>query len=439
MDTDDIPQPIELVGVRMGHRVSVKKLEKTGPDGRKVRTHPRYSWRCSYVENGRRATKYFKTKAEAEDWAKGRETEALAHGTDSSLTSAERSIVIETREILMELGLSLREALNFTVDYHRRTRRSCTVAELAVMAVSTRTRSGLSDRHLRDMKGKLQRFAKAFGARSVATITRQEVEDWLYGMKLAPASVNSYRRILVVAFNDAKRDGQIDHNPAEAVRPAKVIESEVGILTPSEAAAMLTGADREIRPVIALGLFAGLRIAELERLDWSEVHLDLGNVRIRAAKAKSARNRIVPLSKNLEAWLKQSRRRSGSVWPESHQRGRKMMEAAHRATGFGSSREVREAEAKAKNRQKSAGGIATQKVQQLRKWPDNALRHSYATYHLAHHENAAALALHLGHTNTALIFAHYRRPVTKEEAATFWTITPENAGVVAKGKASNRS
>jgi hypothetical protein len=69
----------------------------------------------------------------------------------------------------------------------------------------------------------------------------------------------------------------------------------------------------------------------------------------------------------------------------------------------------------------------------LRKWPDNDQRHTYATYHLAHHENAAALALHLGHTNTALIFAHYRLPVSRAAAALYWTITPQTAAEVAKG------
>lgn len=62
------------------------------------------------------------------------------------------------------------------------------------------------------------------------------------------------------------------------------------------------------------------------------------------------------------------------------------------------------------------------------------MRHSFATYHLALFENADALALHLGHTSTALIFAHYRLPVTKEEATVYWTIAPENAAELAKGR-----
>ena len=67
----------------------------------------------------------------------------------------------------------------------------------------------------------------------------------------------------MVAFNDAKRDGPSDENPAGKVRTAKVVESEVGILTSSDSAAMLAGADPEIRPVIAMSLFVGLRMAEV--------------------------------------------------------------------------------------------------------------------------------------------------------------------------------
>jgi hypothetical protein len=33
----------------------------------------------------------------------------------------------------------------------------------------------------------------------------------------------------------------------------------------------------------------------------------------------------------------------------------------------------------------------------IEEWPDNALRHSFASYHLAHLKNAASTALELGH------------------------------------------
>ena len=57
-------------------------------------------------------------------------------------------------------------------------------------------------------------------------------------------------------------------------------------------------------------------------------------------------------------------------------------------------------------------------------WPDNALRHSYASYHLAHYKNASELALYLGHADTKVISQHYREVVTKEQAKSYWNIIP---------------
>ena len=55
---------------------------------------------------------------------------------------------------------------------------------------------------------------------------------------------------------------------------AKVRSSEIGILTPAEFARLLESASDETLPYWTLGGFTGLRTAELERLDWAEVHFD---------------------------------------------------------------------------------------------------------------------------------------------------------------------
>src|SRR4029453_4105833 len=57
-------------------------------------------------------------------------------------------------------------------------------------------------------------------------------------------------------------------------------------------------------------------------------------------------------------------------------------------------------------------------------WPDNALRHSFASYHLAHFKNAASTALELGHHNASVTFAHYRELVRPKEAARYWNLKP---------------
>jgi len=56
--------------------------------------------------------------------------------------------------------------------------------------------------------------------------------------------------------------------------------------------------------------------------------------------------------------------------------------------------------------------------------PRNALRHSFASYHLAKFGDAARLALDMGHTTTKLIFEHYREIVRPDDGERYFNIFP---------------
>jgi integrase len=83
-------------------------------------------------------------------------------------------------------------------------------------------------------------------------------------------------------------------------------------------------------------------------------------------------------------------------------------------------------------RARRAAGIKT--------WPNNALRHGFASYCLAHFKKAGAaeLALELGHTNANLVFQHYRQLVKPKDAKQYWNIMPEtkSANIVPLAKAA---
>jgi site-specific recombinase XerD len=56
----------------------------------------------------------------------------------------------------------------------------------------------------------------------------------------------------------------------------------------------------------------------------------------------------------------------------------------------------------------------------------NALRHSFASYHLAHYGDIDALVIALGHRGSpTLLWEHYNRSVRRTTAKAFWAITPE--------------
>src|SRR5207244_3601599 len=163
-------------------------------------------------------------------------------------------------------------------------------------------------------------FATSFNGKPVAQITAPEVDHWLRnlsdketGKRLSPVTRNNFRRVLIVAFNFAREHGYSAGNPAEKSARAKVIESAIGILTVEETARLLESAAPELVPFIAIGAFAGLRRAELERLDWKEIDLQSSLIEVTAKKAKSARRRFVRIQSNLAKWLQQCAQVSGSV------------------------------------------------------------------------------------------------------------------------------
>ena len=57
-------------------------------------------------------------------------------------------------------------------------------------------------------------------------------------------------------------------------------------------------------------------------------------------------------------------------------------------------------------------------------WPVNALRHSFANYHLAHFKNAASTVLEFGHHDSRIMFAHYRELVKPKEGERYRNIRP---------------
>ena len=140
-------------------------------------------------------------------------------------------------------------------------------------------------------------------------------------------------------------------------------------------------------------MFAGLRRAEIQRLDWSEVDFESNLIEVKAEKSKTATRRHVKIEPNLREWLLPHRKLKGSVTPGKWQ-FRVQLEKTHERAG-------------------------------ITDWPDNALRHSFASYHLAHFKNAASTALELGHHDSRVTFAHYRELVKPKDAERFWNIKPQ--------------
>ncbi|MEI8341260.1 MAG: site-specific integrase [Verrucomicrobiota bacterium] len=361
--------------------------------------------------DGHGGRRFFKKKGDAETFVKLKKTEIENHGTAAgALNESARAEYLESCEALKPFGLSLREAIQMLLPQLQAQNRTCKVKVLVAELLRVKTADGASKRYLEDLDSRLNQFSAVYGERAVAGMAGTEIDGWLRSLPVAPTTRNNFRRVLVVAFNFGLKNGYCITNPAEASAKAKEIDAAPGILKPEELANLLSNADESLLPFVAIGAFAGLRRAELERLDWSEVDLQGGYIEVTAAKAKSARRRLVKIRENLAAWLQPYGKHTGAVAPKDC---RKLMDAAKRAIGFGTPGTETEDEKKAKV--------------ELKPWPDNALRHSFASYHLAHFKDQSALALEMGHTNTVLVFNHYRELVKPKDAERYWSIKPASA------------
>ena len=378
------------------NRTATKLTEETR-DGK-----PIYCVRWPKFPKGR-DRQYFKQKREAETFLKQKLAEQANYGIEGMAFSLrQRAEYLECAEKLAPFNATLRDAVNFYLPHLQATNRSCGVNQLVDEILNGKKADGASHRYREDLKSRLNQFVAAFNGKQVAKITTTDIDQWLRnltnlkGKPVAPTTRNNFRRILHVAFTFARDRGYCIDNPVVKAAKAKVIESLAGILTVDETSRLLENSPDKLVPYVAIGAFAGLRRAELERLDWKEVDLTSRLIEVTAKNAKSARRRFIKIKPNLLLWLKPHARLQGPVTPPGY---RKLLEKARKTAG-----------------------ITT--------WPNNALRHGFASYYLAHFKKAGAteLALELGHTNSNLVFQHYRQLVRPNEAKRYWHLFPDGKG-----------
>jgi integrase len=360
-------------------------LTKTKVNGR------RYYCVTTPKLGGGRNRRFFKDKVEAETFMQFAKVQQENYGTAAlSIPDALRVEAIECCELLQPFGATLRDAAKFYAAHLKAVTGSRKIREVVADLLAARAADGMSPRYLGDLRVRLGRFALSFGEEMIAGISASRIDEWLRGLGVGAVTRNTFRRRLAVLFNFAKRRGYVTENPVADVERAKEREAEIEILSVGQVARLLESASSDMLPFWAIGAFAGLRRAEIERLTWSEVDFDADMIEVKASKSKTASRRLVTIQPNLRAWLAPYRTRIGRVCPVNLKR-------------------------KINDDRERAGLRAG--------WPQNALRHSFGSYYLAQFNDAAKLALEMGNS-PATIFRHYRQLVKPKQAERYWKIAP---------------
>jgi integrase len=152
-------------------------------------------------------------------------------------------------------------------------------------------------------------------------------------------------------------------------------------------------------PYLTLATFGAIRPAEIERLSWEKVCLKQKHVIIDGEAGKKRKRRVVELSKNAVAWLKQHADKKtplvGVNWRRDFDRVRLL-------AGF---------------------GTPTDKHPKLKLWTDDVLRHTGITHKLNESGSDERTALWAGNS-ASTIHDHYKGIAAKGESKKFWSIAP---------------
>ncbi len=363
--------------------------------------------------NGKRERKRYATLGEAKNAAGERRKEIEDKGTDAlSLSDRDRLEAGEARKALGNVAIM--EAVRFYLRHNAPGAVNMTVAELIEAYLAAPGRRGNKsivrrERTLSAARNRLEAFKAAFGTRPAAEIGRGEIEAWTASGKWSGLNLRNYVSNVRALYSFAVRKEWLAMNPAEKIEVAEDPEARrPRILSAGQVKALFTTAaklDAALVPRLALAFFAGIRSAEMDRLDWSAVNVSAGRIAIEPAVAKMRRQRHVTMTENLKAWLLPYRKNSGPIWSLS--------------------------EESFYQRLADVAKVARVKV------PSNAGRHAFASYHYALHQDAPRTAFELGHAKPALLLDVYRdiraadgKPITQETARAYFEIHPPKAADV---------
>ena len=252
---------------------------------------------------------FFKTRAEGDAECLRQRTLLERHSREAvGLSQREMSDFITARDKLEKFGETINDAVEFRIDHLERVRRhGITVEQLTKELLETKRKDGRSEIYLRDLRNILAIFVRDFGSRAVAGITVEELDNWLRALPGSPKTRTNFRANIGVLFSLARQRRIITENPIEFTAKPKLPDNPPAVFAVDQLRALLEAAQRvepDVLPMLAIGAFAGLRDAEIKRLDWAEVDQARKHIEITAVKAKSAKRRIVPIQPNLAAWLR---------------------------------------------------------------------------------------------------------------------------------------
>jgi len=193
--------------------------------------------------------------------------------------------------------------------------------------------SELLDRYIRDSKDKkyfqgsetyfMPRLRARFGEMTLSRINYMAVEDFRnlrketktqYGGERTRRTVNEELAILRHIFNRAIDWEMVDKNPVKrSIFYKKANSTRERVLSPEEIRRLIEACPPYLKPIVAMGIYTGLRKGDILNLEWRNVDLERGLIVL--VEAKTEKKRYIVLNPDLSTLLKSLPVKGAYVFP----------------------------------------------------------------------------------------------------------------------------
>lgn len=260
------------------------------------------------------------------------------------------------------------------------------------------TKIGLRPASLQECRNVLRRMVRQspdLAKCAVRNLNAQDCVQIIFAAYQTPHTSDKARRLLHCFFNYAIQQNWCSKNPVSTFLVTKRLEQPINVLTLEQVNQLLTTAalpeHRCCAAAVGIMLWAGIRPAEVARLQWKDINSEDNLITVARQISKTGGARLVTILPVLQRWLhrwKQDAPPTSRVVPSCWVRRWKAL-------------------------RRDAG---------LEPWRPDTLRHTFASYHLVHYRDIYLLQTEMGHSSAKLLFSRYLNQfgLTRNIAAKFW-------------------
>lgn len=351
---------------------------------------------AQWREDGKRKSLSFDDEKSRQTWFDDFIEQREANGVNFMATFDAREWA-RWLEFKREVGPDA-DLMQIAVDWKRRKLDSkVPFPEASKRYLAAREAEGMGNGSFLHAKGDLKRMDEFFGKETLAEVTPDRVREliaWLTKIKkFSTHTVRGHRKRLCALFNWAKREKLVVDNPCESVAAPVWVEEEVSILSIKDVGEVFKTAWKQRKSCVAklaLEAFAGLRFSSAAQVVKEDVNFAEKGVTLPAAKIKTRRRHYIEgLPDNLWVWLTAAPSEAWTITPRQYMQ--------------------------AKSDVFRLAGV---------KNPGNVLRHSFCSYHVSLHADAARTAVILCHASPRTLYQHYRGKATAADAKNYFGIVP---------------